>query len=110
MKADPNLRLFKLPQVDTLRLNPLCFPRNSYYHLVKHYQDGGLKKALLKRETEVLRLIAKGKSNKHIARDLELSVATVKNHIHSIFCKLRVKCRAEAAARVRENPWLTRSA
>lgn len=27
---------------DTLRLNPLAFPKNPYHHLVKHYQDGQL--------------------------------------------------------------------
>ena len=41
--AKPNLRLLKLPAVDTLRLSPLAFPRNPYHSLVKHYQDGGLK-------------------------------------------------------------------
>ena len=40
--ANPNLRLLRLPAVDTLRLNPLAFPRNPYHHLVKHYQDGQL--------------------------------------------------------------------
>ena len=40
--ADPGLRLLDLPAVDTLRLNPLAFPRNPYHHLVKHYQDGSL--------------------------------------------------------------------
>ena len=40
--ADPRLRLLGLPAVDTLRLNPLAFPRNPYHHLVKHYQDGSL--------------------------------------------------------------------
>ena len=40
----PNLRLLRLPAVDTLRLNPLAFPRNPYHHLVKHYQDGQLKR------------------------------------------------------------------
>ena len=39
---NPNLRLLKLPVVDTLRLNPLAFPHNPYHHLVKHYQDGQL--------------------------------------------------------------------
>lgn len=43
--VDPSLRLLRLPQVDTLRLNPLAFPRNPYHHLVKHYQDGQLKHA-----------------------------------------------------------------
>ena len=31
-----------MPVIDTLRLNPLAFPRHPYHHLVKHYQDGGL--------------------------------------------------------------------
>ena len=42
--ADPDLRLLQLPVVDTLRLNPLAFPRNPYHHLVKHYQDGQLQR------------------------------------------------------------------
>ena len=42
--ASPSLRLLRLPAVDTLRLNPLAFPRNPYHHLVKHYQDGQLKR------------------------------------------------------------------
>ena len=42
--ANPSLRLLRLPAVDTLRLNPLAFPRNPYHHLVKHYQDGGLRR------------------------------------------------------------------
>ena len=42
--ANPNLRLLRLPAVDTLRLNPLAFPRNPYHHLVKDYQDGQLKR------------------------------------------------------------------
>ena len=42
--VNPRLRLLRLPAVDTLRLNPLAFPRNPYHHLVKHYQDGQLKR------------------------------------------------------------------
>ena len=45
--AQPNLNLLKMPAVDTLRLNPLAFPRNPYHHLVKHYQDGGLQRGNL---------------------------------------------------------------
>lgn len=41
----PDLALLDLPAVDTLRLNPLAFPRNPYHHLIKHYQDGQLKRA-----------------------------------------------------------------
>ena len=42
--VNPELKLLGLPAVDTLRLNPLAFPRNPYHHLVKHYQDGQLKR------------------------------------------------------------------
>ena len=40
--AKPDLRLLRAPAVDTLRLNPLAFPRHPYHRLVKHYQDGRL--------------------------------------------------------------------
>ncbi|SAY38275.1 RecQ family ATP-dependent DNA helicase, partial [Candidatus Synechococcus spongiarum] len=40
----PGLGLLELPQVDTLRLSPLAFPRNPYHRLVKHYQDGSLQR------------------------------------------------------------------
>ena len=38
--------------MDTLRLNPLAFPRNPYHHLVKHYQDGQLKRGRLDPELD----------------------------------------------------------
>ena len=42
--ANPNLNLLNLPVVDTLMLNPLAFPQNPYHYLVKHYQDGQLRR------------------------------------------------------------------
>ena len=39
----PDLKLLKLPALDTLWLNPLAFPRNPYHNLVKHYQDCRIK-------------------------------------------------------------------
>ena len=45
--VNPDLRLLSMPAVDTLRLNPLAFPRNPYHHLVKHYQNGQLKRGRL---------------------------------------------------------------
>lgn len=53
------------------------------------------------REGEIVRLIDRGLSNKEIARDLGIEVATVKNHVHNILEKLQVHRRGEAAARVR---------
>ena len=50
------------------------------------------------REKEVLELIANGKTNGDIANKLYISVRTVKFHISSIFNKLKVKNRTQAAA------------
>lgn len=53
--------------------------------------------ALTEREKEVLALIACGESNRNIARRLFISEKTVKNHITSIFRKLKVEDRTQAA-------------
>jgi len=60
---------------------------------------------LTRREGEVLRLIGRGLSNKEIARELELSVATVKHHVHNILGKLGVAGRGQAMHRVRDVAW-----
>lgn len=49
------------------------------------------------RELEVLRLLARGASNKEIAARLELSENTIKSHLSRIFEKLGVRSRTEAA-------------
>jgi DNA-binding NarL/FixJ family response regulator len=54
------------------------------------------------RELEVLRLLARACSNKEIAAALGLSEGTVKNHVTSIFTKLEVAGRTEAAVKARE--------
>jgi DNA-binding NarL/FixJ family response regulator len=53
--------------------------------------------ALTERETEVLKLIAHGKANKQIARELSIDESTIKSHVHSILSKLNVKSRTQAA-------------
>jgi two-component system, NarL family, response regulator LiaR len=53
--------------------------------------------ALTERETEVLKLIAYGKANKQIARELFIDESTIKSHVHSILSKLDVKSRTQAA-------------
>jgi two-component system, NarL family, response regulator LiaR len=52
---------------------------------------------LTEREREVLALIAKGASNREIARELYLSVDTVKTHVRTLFRKLEVPNRTRAA-------------
>jgi DNA-binding NarL/FixJ family response regulator len=49
------------------------------------------------RETEIIRLIARGMSNKEISAKLHLSEKTVKNHISRIFAKLNITARTQAA-------------
>lgn len=49
------------------------------------------------RELEVLTLIARGRSNEEIARALFISPHTVKNHVSSIYRKLRLNDRTRAA-------------
>lgn len=63
-------------------------------------------RGLTRREGEVLQLLGHGHSNKEIARDLNLSVATVKHHVHKVLEKLNVQRRAEAMRTVRDAPWL----
>jgi len=53
---------------------------------------------LTTREREILRLIAKGRSNKEIATALAIDLCTVKNHVHHVITKLGVSRRGEAAA------------
>jgi NarL family two-component system response regulator LiaR len=52
---------------------------------------------LTDRERDVLRLIARGKSNKAIASTLSLSVGTVKGYVSAILAKLGVGDRTQAA-------------
>jgi len=61
---------------------------------------------LTPRELEVVDLVDEGLSNREIAERLCIALPTVKNHLHSIFEKLHVRRRAEAAALVRSDPHL----
>jgi DNA-binding NarL/FixJ family response regulator len=56
---------------------------------------------LTDRERDVLRLVADGQGNTVIARELSLSVKTVRNYLSRIFAKLQVTHRTEAAVRAR---------
>jgi DNA-binding NarL/FixJ family response regulator len=57
---------------------------------------------LTERETEILRLIARGRTNEDIAEHLVLSLKTVRNHVSNICGKLQVADRAQAVIRARE--------
>jgi DNA-binding NarL/FixJ family response regulator len=69
--------------------------------------DGGeapqsLDEDLSERELEVLALLASGRTNSEIARDLYVAVGTVKSHVNNIYRKLGAKNRTGALARARD--------
>lgn len=69
--------------------------------LAAERQVTGPLERLTHRESRILQLVDQGLSNKEIARQLGIEVATVKNHVHNILEKLGVHRRGEAAALMR---------
>jgi DNA-binding NarL/FixJ family response regulator len=59
--------------------------------------------ALTARETEVLALLAEGRTNRQLARELYISEKTVSVHVSNILAKLGVRSRTEAAAVARRD-------
>jgi DNA-binding NarL/FixJ family response regulator len=57
---------------------------------------------LTDREREILTCIARGDTNSEIAEHLTISLKTVRNHVSSIFNKLQVTNRTQAAIRGRD--------
>jgi two-component system, NarL family, nitrate/nitrite response regulator NarL len=73
-------------------------------HIHTGRSDDGASRALetlTRRESEILGYVEKGLSNKEIARALNISYATVKNHVHHILEKFHVRRRAQAVDRWR---------
>lgn len=57
--------------------------------------------SLTRREAEVAMLLARGKSNQAIARELTISAHTARHHTQRVLSKLKVHSRGEAAAKIR---------
>ena len=70
---------------------------------VARLQPSGSVNVLSARETEVIRLIAAGESNRQIASALVISERTVERHVSNIFAKLGITSRAAATAYVYEH-------
>lgn len=73
-------------------------------HVVEHLRDGGASgqpqhriDTLSTQERRVLELVARGKSNRQVAEELQLSEKTVKNYFSSVLSKLSANRRTEAA-------------
>ncbi|SOB98725.1 LuxR family two component transcriptional regulator [Ureibacillus xyleni] len=68
------------------------------------YEDDS-ENPLTERESQVLELVAEGKTTKEIAAELFLSAGTVRNYISTILDKLGVGNRIEAISRFKEKGW-----
>jgi ATP/maltotriose-dependent transcriptional regulator MalT len=81
-------------------------PKKTSTGLAQQGSGGGeapksLDEPLSERELEVLALLASGRTNREIARDLFVTVGTVKSHTSNIYGKLGARNRAEALSRAR---------
>jgi two-component system nitrate/nitrite response regulator NarL len=94
---------------NTMRGEQAC-PAHIAAHLLhqlaqpSHRSLGAGPPVLTAREVEIIQLLAKGLSNKDIARRLSISVATTKSHVHNLLTKLELPRRGHAASWLRQNP------
>jgi DNA-binding NarL/FixJ family response regulator len=88
-------RLGAAPDLAALQAQPSASPTPIHEPTPSHN--------LSPRELEVLRLIAAGKTNKQIAKDLGVSEKTIDRHVSNMFAKLDVSSRAAATAYAYEN-------
>ena len=91
-QADELCRAIKAAAAGQVQLSPQVAAR-----LMREVQAPQSPEKLTERETDVLRLLAFGKSNKEIALDLFIGEKTVKTHVSSILGKLGVPSRTQAA-------------
>ena len=71
-------------------------------------ENTGCDDYLTRREIKIARLLGRGLSNKEIAHELNLSVATIKNHVHAVLQKLQIDRRTQVTNLLVENPWILR--
>jgi DNA-binding NarL/FixJ family response regulator len=62
----------------------------------------GPRPSLTAREQQIITMIGAGLSNKDIARQLKIGLATTKSHVHNLLGKLNIQRRGQAAAWIRE--------
>jgi NarL family two-component system response regulator LiaR len=91
-EADELIRAIKAAASGQVQLSPKAAER-----LLREVRAPENPEKLTERETEVLRLLAEGKSNKEIAASLTIGETTVKTHVSNILMKLGVPSRTQAA-------------
>jgi DNA-binding NarL/FixJ family response regulator len=91
-QADELCRAIKAAAAGQVQLSPKAAAR-----LMREVRAPESPEALTERETDVLRLLAQGQSNKEIARELNIGEKTVKTHVSNVLGKLGVQSRTQAA-------------
>jgi DNA-binding NarL/FixJ family response regulator len=91
-EADELIRAIKAAAAGQVQLSPKAAAR-----LMREVRAPENPDQLTERETEVLRLLALGQSNKEIALTLTIGEKTVKTHVSNILAKLNVASRTQAA-------------
>jgi DNA-binding NarL/FixJ family response regulator len=91
-RADALCRAIKAAAAGQVQLAPEAASR-----LMREVRAPETPESLTERETEVLRLLARGYSNKEIAGRLNIVERTVKTHVHGILQKLSLPSRTQAA-------------
>jgi DNA-binding NarL/FixJ family response regulator len=91
-EADELRRAIKAAAAGQVQLSPEAAAR-----LMREVSAPDSPETLTERETDVLRLLARGKANKEIAHMLSIGEKTVKTHVSSILAKLGVQSRTQAA-------------
>jgi len=74
---------------------------------IKRGEEAGKILLLKDREVDVLKIVARGGSNKDIAQELGISVRTVQTHLANIFAKLGVDTRTEAVLYAIREGWIS---
>ena len=91
-QADDLCRAIKAAAAGQVQLSPHAAAR-----LLREVRAPESPETLTERESAVLRLLARGKANKEIARELAVGEQTVKSHVGHILAKLGVQSRTQAA-------------
>jgi DNA-binding NarL/FixJ family response regulator len=76
----------------------LVVSANELAGVLERFRSGAIGESLTAREREVLRHVARGESNEDIAKDLYVSLHTIRNHVQNILTKLNAHSKLSAVA------------